>query len=174
MHKIYPVKYLITIFSISIFLINNAQTLKVYHHKSGRMQKINNEDKVFIKLKNGDALFGKININIDTTLSKIQIDNVNISKNNIEYIQYSPISKTLKGLGIGLEIINVSLILGGIHVWNLLDPGGGFISVIGYIISIALVGGGVALIPVGISLLKPIKVYGKKYLIEKTEEKKLG
>ena len=160
-------KYLITVFSISIFLINNAQTLKVYHHKSGRMQKINNKDKVFIKLKNGDALFGKININCDTTLSKVQIDNVNISKNNIEYIQYSPISKILKGLGIGLEIINVSLILGGIHIWNLLDPGGGYVSIIGYIFSIALVAGGGALVPVGITLLQPTKVFGKKYLINK-------
>ena len=103
-------KYLITIFSISSFLINNAQSLKVYHHKSARMQKINNEDKVFIKLKNGDVLSGKININSDTTLSKVQIDNIDIYKDNIEYIQYSPISKKLKGLGIGLEIINVSLI----------------------------------------------------------------
>ena len=160
-------KYLITIFLISISLINNAQTLKVYHHKSGRVQKINNKDKVFIKLKNGETLFGKIIINNDTTLSKIQIDNETISENKIEYIQYSPISKILKGLGIGLEIINVSLILGGIHIWNLLDPGGGVVSVFGYIISLALVGGGVALIPAGISLLKPTKVYGKKYLINK-------
>ena len=160
-------KYLITIFSISVFLINNAQNLKVYHHKSGRVQKIDNEDKVFVKLKNGEALFGRININSDTMLSIIRIDNVNISKNNIEYIQYSPITKTLKVLGIGLEIINLSLIVGGVHIWNLLDPGGGFVSVMGYIFSIALVGGGVALIPVGISLLNPIKVYGKKYLLKK-------
>ena len=160
-------KYLITIFSISSFLINNAQSLKVYHHKSARIQKINNEDKVFIKLKNGDVLSGKININSDTTLSKVQIDNIDIYKDNIEYIQYSPISKKLKGLGIGLEIISVSLIFGGIHIWNLLDPGGGYVSAIGYIISIALVAGGVALVPLGISLLQPTKVYGKKYLINK-------
>lgn len=160
-------KYSITIILVSIFLINNAQNLKVYHHKSGRAQKIDNEDKVLVKLKNGDALFGKININSDTMLSIIKIDNVNISKNNIEYIQYSPISKTLKVLGIGLEIINLSLIVGGVHIWNLIDPGGGYVSVIGYIFSIVLIGGGVALIPVGISLLNTIKVYGKKYLLKK-------
>ena len=130
------------------------------------MQKINNKDKVFIKLKNGDALFGKININSDTSLSKVQIDNVNISKNNIEYIKYSPISKILKGLGIGLEIINVSLILGGILIWNSIDPNNDF-SVFGYIFSIAFVVGGVALVPLGITLLQPNKVYGKKYLIKK-------
>ena len=166
-------KYLITFFFISIFLINNAQTLKVFHHKSGREQKIGNEEKVLVKLKNGEAIFGRINIKSDTMLSIIKIDNVNISKNNIEYIQYSPISKTLKVLGIGLEIINLSLIVGGVHIWNLLDPGGGFVSVIGYIFSIALVGGGVALIPVGISLLNPIKVYGKKYLLKKNKIKKI-
>jgi hypothetical protein len=163
-------KYLITIFSISIFLISNAQNLKVYHHKSGRVQRINNEDKVLVKLKNGETLFGRINIDNDAMETKINVDNVNISKNNIEYIQYSPMSKILKVLGIGLEIINVTLIAGGVHIWNLLDPGGGFVSIMGYIISIALVGGGVALVPVGISLLKPIKVYGKKYLIDKIEK----
>tara|TARA_B100000963_G_scaffold335812_1_gene330290 strand:+ start:517 stop:750 length:234 start_codon:yes stop_codon:yes gene_type:complete len=76
-------KYLITIFFISIFLINNAQSLKVFHHKSGRGQKIGNEEKVLVKLKNGEALFGKINIKSDTIKSIIKINNVNISTNNI-------------------------------------------------------------------------------------------
>lgn len=162
-------KYFLITFSILIYLINNAQDLKVYHYKSGRESKISNEEKALVKLNDGKILYGRININSDTTLSSIQIDNVKISKKNVAYIQYSPNVKTLKALGIGTEIISSSLITGGIHIWNLIDPGGGFVSAIGYIISLALIGGGLALIPLGISLLQPTKVYGKKYLLKKVK-----
>ena len=73
----------------------STQDLKVFHIKNNKEYIINNQDKVIIKLKKFEYLFGKIVFSSDSTNSYIQIDNTKISKNNIEYIQFSPIAKLL-------------------------------------------------------------------------------
>ena len=160
-------KHLVIFFFISIILINNAQDLKVFHNKNDKEYIINNQDKVIIKLKNFEYFFGKIVFSSDFTNSIIQIDNTMISKNNIEYIQFSPIAKLLKTLGILAEITGLSAIGGGIFLWLSILPNPGFlVGTYVFLLSSGMIYIGAKFIRLGISLLRPHQEYGKRFTLK--------
>ena len=160
-------KYLVNFFFISIFLINNAQDLKVFHVKNDKEYIINNQDKVIIKLKNFEYFYGKIVFSSDSINSTIQIDDTKISKNNIEYIQFSPIAKLLKTLGILVETTGLSAIGGGIFLGLSILPNPGFlVGTYVFLLSSGMIYIGVKFIRLGISLLRPHQEYGKRFTLK--------